>query len=315
MSAAYHLPVLVQEVCEALAPVARAATVVDCTLGGGGHSEMILDRLGAARVIGIDRDPEAIAFASQRLARFGDRFCAIRAPFSNLRRVLSQLEIPAVAAVLADLGVSSNQLDRRERGFSFQGDAALDMRMDPTVGITAAEVLATIDVPTLARILRNLGDETDASRIARAIVQVRPTTTAALATVVETSMSARQRRQLGKRIHPATRTFQALRIHVNRELEELDVLLGDAPELLLPGGRLVVISFHSLEDRAVKRCFVGLTKTAELPSGLPIPASELPAAPFLIPRGFRQGKTASDSEREHNPRSRSARVRVLERAA
>lgn len=315
MSTAYHLPVLVEEVCEALAPVARAATIVDCTLGGGGHSEVILERFGAALVIGIDRDPEAIAFASQRLARFGDRFRAIHAPFSNLRAVLDQLEIPAVAGVLADLGVSSHQLDRRERGFSFQGDAALDMRMDPTVGITAAQVLATIDAKALSRILRKFGDETDASRIARAIVQVRPTTTAALATIVETSMSARQRRQLGKRIHPATRTFQALRMHVNRELDELDQLLADAPKLLLPGGRIAMISFHSLEDRAVKRRFVGLTKTAELPLGLPIPAAELPAAPFLIPRGFRQGKTASDTEREHNPRSRSARVRVLERAA
>jgi len=312
---AYHQPVLVEEVCEALAPVARGATIVDCTLGGGGHSEALLDRLGAALVIGIDRDPAAIAFASDRLSGFGERFRAIHAPFSTLKTKLGELGITQVAGILADLGVSSHQLDRRERGFSFQGDAALDMRMDPTTGTTAAQLLATIDASTLARVLRDFGDEPDAKRIARAIVSARPTTTAALATIVETAMSAPQRRQLGKRIHPATRTFQALRIHVNRELDELDRFLEDAPELLAPSGRVAVITFHSLEDRRAKRSFVRRSKTAELPRGLPIAAADLPVAPFTIPPAFRQGKTASATERELNPRSRSARVRVLERAA
>jgi len=311
----YHVPVLVEEVCEALAPIAEAATIVDCTLGGGGHSEAILSRLGAARVIGVDRDPAAIKFASERLAGFGERFCAVHAPFSTLGSILADLGISRVAGILADLGVSSHQLDRRERGFSFLGDAPLDMRMDPTIGPTAAEILETIDARPLARLLRDFGDEPDAERIARAIVNVRPTTTAALASTVENAMSARQRRQIGKRIHPATRTFQALRIHVNRELEELDRFLTDAPELLTPGGRLAVITFHSLEDRATKRRFVRLSKAAEPPHGLPIAAVDMPKAPYRLPPSFRQGKTASDAELSVNPRSRSARVRVLERAA
>jgi 16S rRNA (cytosine1402-N4)-methyltransferase len=314
MSAAYHLPVLVDEVCEALAP-AREATIVDCTLGGGGHSEALLERVGAARVIGLDRDPAAIDFASRRLAGYGDRFCAVHAPFSTVTAVLAGLGVSAVAAVLADLGVSSHQLDRRERGFSFQGDAPLDMRMDTTRGPTAADLLATIDARALARILRDYGEEPDAARIAKAIVSARPTTTAALASTVEAAMSARQRRQIGKRIHPATRTFQALRIHVNRELEELATFLDEAPELLRVGGRLAVITFHSLEDRAVKRRFSALSRAPEPPRGLPIPAAELPTARFLIPKGARQGWTAGAAELEHNPRSRSARLRVLERAA
>ncbi|MCB9703503.1 MAG: 16S rRNA (cytosine(1402)-N(4))-methyltransferase RsmH [Myxococcales bacterium] len=318
MSAAYHLPVLVDEVCEGLAPALRAAPglpVVDCTLGGGGHAEAILGRLEAPRLLGLDRDPAAIEFASQRLAPFGDRFCATHAPFSTLAEVLADLGVGPVAAILADLGVSSHQLDRRERGFSFMGDAPLDMRMDTTRGPTAAEVLATIDAKALTRLLRELGEEPDADRIAKAIVATRPTTTRALAEVVENAMSARQRRQIGKRIHPATRTFQALRIHVNRELEELDRFLEDAPELLAIGGRLAVITFHSLEDRATKRRFAALARAPEPPRGLPIAAADLPQARFRIPEGFRQGRTAGPAELDANPRSRSARLRVLERAA
>ncbi|MCA9635450.1 MAG: 16S rRNA (cytosine(1402)-N(4))-methyltransferase RsmH [Myxococcales bacterium] len=320
MSAAYHLPVLVDEVCEGLAPALRAAPglpVVDCPLGGGGHAEAILGRLEAPRLLGLDRDPAAIEFASQRLAPFGDRFCATHAPFSTLAEVLADLGVGPVARELPPRTevVLRCQLDRRERGFSFMGDAPLDMRMDTTRGPTAAEVLATIDAKALTRLLRELGEEPDADRIAKAIVATRPTTTRALAEVVENAMSARQRRQIGKRIHPATRTFQALRIHVNRELEELATFLDEAPELLSLGGRLAVITFHSLEDRAVKRRFGALSRAPEPPRGLPIPAAELPTARFSIPKGARQGWTASAAELETNPRSRSARLRVLERAA
>lgn len=323
MPDAYHRPVLVDEVCEALAPALAAGVgggvVVDCTLGGGGHSEAILRRLAPMRLLGLDRDPEAIAHASARLAALeaplAERFRAFHAPFSTLAEVLGGEGIAAVAAILADLGVSSHQLDTGARGFSFQADAPLDMRMDPTRGASAAELLATIDVRSLARVLREYGEEPDAERIARAIVAARPTTTGALATIVAAAMSAPRRRQLGARIHPATRTFMALRILVNRELEELDRFLEDAPERLAIGGRLGVITFHSLEDRAVKRRFAALSQAPQAPRGIPLRADEAPRPRFAVPPGARQGFVAGDAELESNPRSRSARLRVLERQA
>ncbi|MEZ4454727.1 MAG: 16S rRNA (cytosine(1402)-N(4))-methyltransferase RsmH [Nannocystaceae bacterium] len=321
MPDAYHRPVLVDEVCEALRPALAGGggggIVVDCTLGGGGHSEAILRRLGPAALLGLDRDPDAIAHAGGRLAEFSaeGRFRAFHAPFSTLAEVLADAGIAAVTAILADLGVSSHQLDTGARGFSFQADAPLDMRMDPTRGESAAAVLASIDARTLAGVLRDLGEEPDADRIAAAIAATRPTTTGALAEVVAAAMSAPRRRQLGARIHPATRTFMALRILVNHELEELDRFLEDAPELLGVGGRIGVITFHSLEDRAVKRRFAALAQAPAPPRGVPIPASELPQARFVIPPGARQGVTAGDAEVAENPRSRSARLRVLERRA
>jgi 16S rRNA (cytosine1402-N4)-methyltransferase len=319
MQGGYHQPVLVEEVCAALAPPLTSGVgdrlLVDVTLGGGGHSAALLERLAPSRLIGLDRDPDAIAAATDRLSRHGARFHAIHAPFGELSGALDHLGVTEVAGILADLGVSSHQLDTAARGFSFQADAPLDMRMDPTRGPSAAELLGTLDHRQLTTILRELGEEPDASRIARAILHGRPQTTFQLVEIVTAAMSAPQRRTIGKRINPATRTFQALRIHVNDELGQLDRLLHDAPERLALGGRLAIITFHSLEDRAVKRRFAELSRAPAPPPGVPIPAAALPQARFRVPDGYRHGQTPTQAEQDLNPRSRSSRLRVLERAA
>jgi len=227
---------------------------------------------------------------------------------------LADLGIETVAAILADLGASSLQFDIAARGFSFRGDGPLDMRMDPTHGETAAQLLATIAVPALARLLRDHGDEPDAERIADAIVTARPTSTTRLADVVTQAMSARERRKLGRRIHPATRTFQALRIAVNDELGQLDRLLADAPDLLGVGGRLALISFHSLEDRRIKRRMRQLSSAPAMPARVPLRAEELPRPKFTVPRGYAHGICPTAAETTTNPRSRSARLRVIERS-
>lgn len=326
MSSAYHLPVLVQEVCAALLPPLRrhaaettgpGAILVDCTCGGGGHTEALLRALLAElpagarppRCLALDRDPAALAYARERLPEVE----FIHAAFSQLTAVLAEHGVRAASAILADIGVSSHQLDTAERGFSFQTDAPLDMRMDPTRGPTLAELLTTLDEAALTRILRELGEEPDAPRIARGIVAARPKTTRELGDVVRASMSAPQLRQIGLRIHPATRTFQALRIYLNGELQELDRLLVDAPAHLAVGGRLGVISFHSLEDRRVKQAFTRLTRVAGPPAGVPVLAADLPRASFTIPDPFRHGATPGEPELAVNPRSRSSRLRVLER--
>ncbi len=322
----YHTPVLVAEVTAALQPALAAASpdpanpalpvFVDATCGGAGHTLAVLEAARPGTVIALDRDKDAISWADQQLrlraeAR-GVRLELVHTPFSQLAQVLGARGLTAVTAILADLGVSSHQLDTGARGFSFRADAPLDMRMDRSRGPSAAEVLASIDERELSRILRSYGEESDAPRIARAVVAARPTTTSALANVVSEAMSARQRRRLGARIHPATRTFQALRIHVNGELQELEQLLADAPALLAPGGRLAVISFHSLEDRVVKQRFAALSSPPALPRGLPIPESERVQAEFSVPLG-RRGQTPGEAELAANPRSRSSRLRVLER--
>lgn len=324
MSGDYHQPVLVHEVCAALLPplreaaaAGRQAIFVDCTCGGGGHSEALLRALmselpaGAPppRFLALDRDLEALAHARPRLP--GAEL--IHTPFSRLASVLDEAGVTSATAILADLGVSSHQLDTASRGFSFQTDAALDMRMDPSQGPTLAELLTTLDEGSLTRILRELGEEPDAARIARGIVAARPRTTLALGEVVRASMSGARLRQIGLRIHPATKTFQALRIHLNRELQELDRLLIDAPARLAVGGRLGIISFHSLEDRRAKQTFVRLARAEAPPAGIPILAADLPRARFAIPSSLRHGATPDDTELAHNPRSRSSRLRVLER--
>ena len=324
MSAAYHQPVLVQEVCAALLPPllqARAPVFVDCTTGGAGHTEALLLATAAQRpsdaipptFLCLDRDPAALAFARARLETSPFPVELIHAPFSQLGPVLEAAGVTGVTAILADLGVSSHQLDTADRGFSFQTDAPLDMRMDPTRGQTLAERLTTLDVGQLTRILRDYGEEPDATRIARGIVAGRPQTTRELGDVVRASMSAPRLRQIGLRIHPATRTFQALRIFLNGELSELEALLASAPERLALGGRLGIISFHSLEDRRVKQRFTQLSRIESPPAGVPILAADLPRAPFAIPDGLRHGLTPSDAELADNPRSRSSRLRVLER--
>ena len=237
----------------------------------------------------------------------GCRF--VHAGFAELPAVLRASEWPAPTGILADLGVSSHQLDTPGRGFSFQADAPLDMRMDPTRGVPLSAALADLDLGSLTRILRELGEEPDAARIARGILAAKPQTTRALADVVRASMSAPQLRQLGLRINPATRTFQALRIHINRELEELDTLLHDAPERLAVGGRLGIITFHSLEDRRVKQAFARLARAPAPPHGVPIPAADLPRARFTVPDEFRHGLTPGEAELAANPRSRSSRLR------
>lgn len=321
MSPQFHRPVLVREVCEALLPAlveADAPVFVDATCGGAGHTLAVVEAYAAARphgpglrALALDRDAEALAEARRRLPAEVE---LVHSSFGRLSEVLDAAGVTSATAILADLGVSSHQLDTGARGFSFQADAPLDMRMDPSRGATAAELLASMSAGELAQVLREYGEEPDAGRIATAIVAAKPTTTGMLARVVAAAMSAPQRRKLGLRIHPATRTFQALRIRVNDELGELDALLAAAPERLQVGGRLGIITFHSLEDRATKQRFNALTRAEQPPPGLPIAARDLPRPRFAIPAGYRQGVTPSPAEVEANPRSRSSRLRVVERA-
>jgi 16S rRNA (cytosine1402-N4)-methyltransferase len=313
----FHASVLAEPLSATVAPAIDAcphAPMVDATCGAGGHTAAILDRVTPSRVILLDRDPAALAFARTRLAGAACPLEFRHARFSTICAVLDNLEIPEVAAIVADIGVSSHQFDAGERGFSFRADAPLDMRMDPTTGETAAELIARLDVSELAELLRRYGEEPEARRVAAAIVLARPQTTATLARVVEESMSGRARRLLGKRIHPATRTFQALRIVVNGELDELEALLAVGPARLCVGGRMAVISFHSLEDRMIKRRFAELCRAPAVPRGLPMTAAELPKPSYAIPAGFpRKGVEADADEVARNPRSRSARLRVIER--
>lgn len=299
MSAPFeHRSVLLSEAIALLAP-RPGGVVVDCTLGGGGHAEAILEASGPdGRLIGLDRDPAALEAAGARLVRFGSRFTGVHGAFGDIVAHLARLGLGRVGGVLADLGVSSPQLDQAERGFSFSKDGPLDMRMDPTRGSSAAEVVNRASEAELADILWRLGEERHSRRVARAIVAGRPfTSTAQLAGVV-----ARAVGRAGD-IHPATRTFQALRLAVNDELGELERLLVALPSVLIPGGRAVIISFHSLEDRRVKQCFreycgVGGERDAY---GRPLDA---PRATLLTSRAIQ----ASDD----NPRARSARLRVIQ---
>jgi 16S rRNA (cytosine1402-N4)-methyltransferase len=310
-----HRAVLLEEALSALAMDAgerRNGVYVDATFGRGGHSRAILARLGpAGRLIALDRDPEAVAAARA----IGDaRFSITHAPFSELARVLDARGAAQVQGVLADLGVSSPQLDDPARGFSFRADGPLDMRMDPSRGISAADWLATATEQEIREAIGDYGEERFAKQVAKAIVDARAREplrrTEQLAAVVAAAIRKREaRREVGQ--NPATRTFQALRILVNRELEEVALMLPQALARLAAGGRLAVISFHSLEDRLVKR-FLKACSADSLPADLPIRARDLPQAPLTI---VGKARRASAAEAAANPRARSATLRVAERSA
>jgi 16S rRNA (cytosine1402-N4)-methyltransferase len=307
-----HVPVLLDRCVELLAPALTepGAVLVDVTLGMGGHTEAILERLPHLRVIGLDRDPQAIALASQRLARFADRFTAVHAVYDDVLEVVSDVVGRPVQGLLADLGVSSLQLDEADRGFAYAQDAPLDMRMDPTSGPSAADLLATADERELTRILREYGEERFAARIAGRIVAARRHTpllrTGQLVEIVRAAIPAAARATGG---HPAKRTFQALRIQVNAELEVLERALPAAIEALGVDGRVVVLAYHSLEDRLVKRALArGATSSA--PAGLPVePLTHRPYLELLT----RGAETASPEEIAANPRSSSVRLRAARR--
>ena len=310
-----HLPVLVDEVIEMLAPAAGSLHI-DATLGGGGHTERILEAARPdGRLLGLDADPAAIARVEARLrARYGDRLVLRQANFRELASVAPSAGFPAVDGCLFDLGLSSYQLADRERGFGFRTGGPLDMRFDPSRGVPAAELLASLDAAELTALFRRYGEEPKAPRIARAIVDARrvaPVATAEeLAALVERVVPPNPR--VRRRTHPATRVFQALRIAVNEELEALQAGLAAALDLLRPGGRLVVLSYHSLEDRIVKRFFQAERRGCVCPPELPVcvcgrnPRLRLVTSPSLTP---------SATEIEANPRARSARLRAAERLA
>jgi len=314
-----HHPVLLDRCVELLAPALSqpGAVMVDCTLGLGGHSEAVLERIPTATVIGIDRDVQAIELASQRLSRFGARFQPVNAVYDELPQVLSSKGIESVQGILADLGVSSLQIDSPERGFAYSQDAPLDMRMSQDSGITAAELLDTATEADLTRLLYRYGEEPLAPRIARAIVarrQAEPITrTADLADIIASAIPAGVRnRPKNSRVrggHPAKRTFQALRIAVNDELGALERFLPAAINALAVGGRLVIESYQSLEDRLVKRA-IAAGSTSSAPVGLPVELDE--HQPYL--RALTKGAERADAaETERNPRAASVRLRAVER--
>ena len=290
------MPVMSREVVALLRPE-RGGLFVDCTVGLGGHSRALLEA-GASRVLGLDRDPDALAIARESLAEWGDRVELVHADYRDLPRVLDARGIDGVNGTLADLGVSSLQLDAADRGFSFRRDEPLDMRMDRTQGPTAAELLHDADERSLADVIFQYGEERFSRRIARAIVQAREetpvATTGRLAAIVRRAVP----RAGYQRIDPATRTFQALRIWVNRELEGLDTFLTAAAQCLLAGARLAVICFHSLEDRIVKHLFRALERGEA--------ALRIVTKRPLVPDA---------AEVDANPRARSAKLRAIERLA
>ncbi|ACO76042.1 MraW [Laribacter hongkongensis HLHK9] len=310
MSAGFvHVTVLLQEAVEALA-IRPDGVYVDCTFGRGGHSRLVLSRLGpAGRLVAFDKDPQAIAVATEL---DDPRLTIVHEGFAGLDRELDRLGIDKVDGVLMDLGVSSPQIDDASRGFSFRFDAPLDMRMDTTRGETAADWLARADEAEIRTVIRDYGEERFAASIARAIVANRLegqflTTTGELAALCARCVRTREKGQ-----DPATRTFQAIRIFINRELDELQAVLPQAVRRLRPGGRLVVIAFHSLEDRIVKLFLRDASSPPELPRGLPVRAADLPEPPLrLVGKPVREG----DEQLARNPRARSAIMRVAERSA
>jgi 16S rRNA (cytosine1402-N4)-methyltransferase len=307
-----HVPVLLDRVVALVAPALQkpGAVMVDATLGLGGHTEAVLDRCPEARVIGIDRDTHALERSRERLAPFGERVTFVHAVYDEIGDVLREQGLDHVDGVLFDLGVSSMQLDVRERGFAYAEDAPLDMRMNDTTGPTAADVLNQYPVEELARILKQYGEERYARRIAESVVREREkepfVTSARLVELIRDAIPAPARRTGG---HPAKRTFQALRIEVNDELSVLRRALPAAIEAIGVGGRVVVMSYHSLEDRMAKQAFAEVTRSTVPPDMPFVPEGSEPPL-RLVTRG---AEKASEAEIEENPRAASVRLRAVER--
>ena len=307
-----HVPVLLERCLELLAPAAahEGAVVVDGTLGLGGHSEALLRACPTARVIGIDRDTEALRLATERLSFAGERFIGVHAVYDEIADVLREVGASRADAILFDLGVSSMQIDQAERGFSYMADAPLDMRMDQSTGISAAEVVAEYSTADLERILRQFGEERFARRIAERIVQTRQRTpietTGHLVDVIRAAVPVKVQRTGG---HPAKRTFQALRIEVNAELSVWERACRAAIDVLAVGGRMAVLSYHSLEDRITKQAFAAGARSSA-PAGLPVELPEHRPYLRLLTRGAEEASTA---EQFDNPRSASVRLRAVER--
>jgi 16S rRNA (cytosine1402-N4)-methyltransferase len=303
-----HEPVLLQEILEHLRPAREDGVLVDATVGLGGHSEALLREHPKMRLLAIDRDPEALDRSRERLQPFADRVTFARGRHETLIDILKQHNVGAISGLLADLGVSSMQLDDAQRGFSFRYDAPLDMRMG-SEGPTAADLVRTLDESELARILRDFGEEPMARRIARAIVEARAEepidTTARLAQVIRSVKKGRP-----KDIDPSTLTFQALRIAANEELVGLDRFVDDAVSMLEPQARIAIISFHSLEDRIVKRAFRRLEGECTCPPGMPVCGC---GATAIVKELTGRPMVASEEEIERNPRSRSAKLRIAEK--
>lgn len=310
-----HVPVLLDRVVALLAE-ASEGVIVDATLGAGGHARAVLEaRLavhGRASLVGLDRDPSAHELAGEHLRPLADRdeveIHLVRTRFDGLAAALDELGIDQVAGVLFDLGISSMHVDRAERGFSYRQEGPLDMRMDPDAPTSAADLVNELPVRELAQLLRRLGEEPMADRIAKAIVASRPhTSTTAFAEVVRDAIPAARRRTGG---HPATRTFQALRIAVNGELDALAAVLPDAIARLTPGGVCVALSYHSLEDRVVKRAFADAARGCTCPPGLPVCAcGRVPLVEHLV----RKVERPSAAEIADNPRASAARLRAIRR--
>jgi len=305
----YHEPVMVKEVIESLL-VSRTGVYVDCTVGGAGHAYAILKETDA-RLVGIDCDDDALQFAEKRLAQFGSRKILIKANFADLDNILKSLNIEKVDGVLLDLGVSSHQLETDHRGFSFNKQALLDMRMDRSLKLSAYDIVNSFAQNELENIIRFYGEEKMATRIARTISKKRQLapieTTAELAAIVASCMPAKLKWQ---RIHPATRTFQAIRIAVNNELDNIKPAINAAADALKTGGRLCVISFHSLEDRIVKNEFRTLTGVCVCPKDIPFCVCQKEAKLEILTR---KALIPAAEEIEANPRARSAKLRVARR--
>ena len=306
----YHQPIMTREVVQFLKPPS-AGYVVDCTVGGGGHAEALLEAYPGIQLIGLDRDEEAVGVTTKRLQRFGERTRIIHSDYRRLSHVLRDLNLDSLSGLLFDLGVSSHQLDSPQRGFSYGHSGPLDMRMDAQQSLTAADLVNSMDEKELENIIRTYGEERWARRIARFIVRTREekpiVTTDELVGVIKAAIPASRRRQ-GP--HPARRTFQALRIAVNAELDDLEKVLNEGINWLKPGARIVVLSFHSLEDRRVKQVFRHRRGHCQCPPHLPVCVCEIKSdVRILTPRPLQAG----DREQEENPRSRSAKLRAAER--